>query len=188
MKIDIFDTTLRDGFQQEGISPSVKDKLAIAKLIDELGVDFIEGGWPGASPKEKEFFDTAKKDLNLNNAKLVSFGSTRKLNTKVEEDPQVQALIDSETEYVCIVGKSSNLHITKALETDVDNAISMAVDTVRFLKENNRKVFFDAEHFFDGLKENAEVTLKILDSVVKEGVECFIFCDTNKAPYISYLW
>ena len=98
MKIDIFDTTLRDGFQQEGISPSVKDKLAIAKLIDELGVDFIEGGWPGASPKEKEFFDTAKKDLNLNNAKLVSFGSTRKLNTKVEEDPQVQALIDSETE------------------------------------------------------------------------------------------
>ena len=116
MKIDIFDTTLRDGFQQEGISPSVKDKLAIAKLIDELGVDFIEGGWPGASPKEKEFFDTAKKDLNLNNAKLVSFGSTRKLNTKVEEDPQVQALIDSETEYVCIVGKSSNLHITKALE------------------------------------------------------------------------
>ena len=96
MKIDIFDTTLRDGFQQEGISPSVKDKLAIAKLIDELGVDFIEGGWPGASPKEKEFFDTAKKDLNLNNAKLVSFGSTRKLNTKVEEDPQVQALIDSD--------------------------------------------------------------------------------------------
>ena len=110
MKIDIFDTTLRDGFQQEGISPSVKDKLAIAKLIDELGVDFIEGGWPGASPKEKEFFDTAKKDLSLNNAKLVSFGSTRKLNTKVEEDPQVQALIDSETEYVCIL---SLIHISE---------------------------------------------------------------------------
>ena len=100
MKIDIFDTTLRDGFQQEGISPSVKDKLAIAKLIDELGVDYIEGGWPGASPKEKEFFDKAKKDLKLENAKLVSFGSTRKLNVKVQDDPQVQALIDSETEYV----------------------------------------------------------------------------------------
>ena len=144
MKIDIFDTTLRDGFQQEGISPSVKDKLAIANLIDELGVDFIEGGWPGASPKEQEFFDKAKRDLKLKNAKLVSFGSTRKLNVNVEEDPQVQALIDSETEYVCIVGKSSNLHIKKALETDVDNAILMATDTIRHLKENKRKVFFDA--------------------------------------------
>ena len=179
MKIDIFDTTLRDGFQQEGISPSVKDKLAIANLIDELGVDFIEGGWPGASPKEQEFFDKAKKDLKLKNAKLVSFGSTRKLNVNVEEDPQVQALIDSETEYVCIVGKSSKLHITKALETDVDNAILMATDTIRHLKENKRKVFFDAEHFFDGLKEDSEVSLKILDAVIKEGVECFIFCDTN---------
>ena len=179
MKIDIFDTTLRDGFQQEGISPSVKDKLAIAKLIDELGVDYIEGGWPGASPKEKEFFDKAKKDLKLENAKLVSFGSTRKLNVKVEDDPQVQALIDSETEYVCIVGKSSNLHITKALETDVDSAILMATDTVKYLKDNGRKVFFDAEHFFDGLKEDSDTTLKILDAVVKEGVDCFIFCDTN---------
>ena len=179
MKIDIFDTTLRDGFQQEGISPSVKDKLAIANLIDELGVDFIEGGWPGASPKEQEFFDKAKKDLKLKNAKLVSFGSTRKLNVNVEEDPQVQALIDSETEYVCIVGKSSKLHITKALETEVDNAILMATDTIRHLKENKRKVFFDAEHFFDGLKEDSEVSLKILDAVIKEGVECFIFCDTN---------
>ena len=179
MKIDIFDTTLRDGFQQEGISPSVKDKLAIAKLIDELGVDYIEGGWPGASPKEKEFFDKAKKDLKLEHAKLVSFGSTRKLNVKVEDDPQVHALIDSETEYVCIVGKSSNLHITKALETDVDSAILMATDTVKYLKDNERKVFFDAEHFFDGLKEDSETTLKILDAVVNEGVDCFIFCDTN---------
>lgn len=183
MKIDIFDTTLRDGFQQEGISPSVKDKLAIAKLIDELGVDYIEGGWPGASPKEKEFFDKAKKDLKLENAKLVSFGSTRKLNVKVEDDPQVQALIDSETEYVCIVGKSSNLHITKALETDVDSAILMATDTVKYLKDNGRKVFFDAEHFFDGLKEDSDTTLKILDEVVKEGVDCFIFCDTNGGTF-----
>ena len=100
MKIDIFDTTLRDGFQQEGISPSVKDKLAIAKLLDDLGVDYIEGGWPGASPKEEEFFNKAKEELKLNNAKLVSFGSTRKLNSSVEDDPQVNALIDSGTEYV----------------------------------------------------------------------------------------
>ena len=179
MKIDIFDTTLRDGFQQEGISPSVKDKLAIAKLLDDLGVDYIEGGWPGASPKEEEFFDKAKKELKLKNAKLVSFGSTRKLNIKVAEAPQVKALVDAGTEYVCIVGKSSNLHITKAIETDVEEAIKMATDTIEYLKSNGKKVFFDAEHFFDGYKENKEVSYKILDAVINEGVDCFIFCDTN---------
>ena len=179
MKIDIFDTTLRDGFQQEGISPSVKDKIAIAKLLDDLGVHFIEGGWPGASPKEEEFFLRAQKELKLKNAKLVSFGSTRKLNTTAEEDPQVKALVEAGTEYVCIVGKSSNLHITKAIETDVENAIKMAVDTIKYLKSNDKKVFFDAEHFFDGFKENSEVSYKILDEVLEEGVDCFIFCDTN---------
>ncbi len=179
MKIDIFDTTLRDGFQQEGISPSVKDKIAIAKLIDELGVSFIEGGWPGASPKEEEFFLKAKEQLDLNNAKLVSFGSTRKLNIPVEEDPQVKALIDSGTDYVCIVGKSSKLHITKALQTDVTNAIDMAVDTIKYLKSKKKKVFFDAEHFFDGYKEDSNTSLKILDAVIQSGVDCFIFCDTN---------
>ena len=179
MKIEIFDTTLRDGFQQEGISPSVKDKIEIAKLIDDLGVSYIEGGWPGASPKEEEFFETAKKELNLKNAKLVSFGSTRKLNIKVDEDNQVAALLNSGTEYVCIVGKSSKLHITKALQTNVENAISMAVDTVNFLKEHNKKVFFDAEHFFDGYKEDKNTTLEVLNAVVNSGVECFVFCDTN---------
>ena len=179
MKIDIFDTTLRDGFQQEGISPSVKDKLAIAKLIDELGVSFIEGGWPGASPKEEEFFLKAKDELDLKNAKLVSFGSTRKLNITVEDDPQVKALIDSGTDYVCIVGKSSKLHISKALQTEVSNAIDMAVDTIKYLKSKNKKVFFDAEHFFDGYKEDSKTSLEILDAVVKSGADCFIFCDTN---------
>ena len=179
MKIEIFDTTLRDGFQQEGISPSVKDKIEIAKLIDELGVAYIEGGWPGASPKEEEFFETAKKELKLKNAKLVSFGSTRKLNIKVEEDSQVAALVNSGTDYVCIVGKSSKLHIIKALQTDVDNAISMAVDTVNYLKKNNKKVFFDAEHFFDGYKEDKDTTLKVLKAVINSQVDCFIFCDTN---------
>ena len=179
MKIDIFDTTLRDGFQQEGISPSVKDKLAIAKLIDDLGVSFIEGGWPGASPKEEEFFLKAKKELVLNNAKLVSFGSTRKLNNSVQEDPQVKALIDSGTDYVCIVGKSSKLHITKALQTDVSNAIDMAVDTIKYLKSKNKKVFFDAEHFFDGYKEDPKTSLLVLDAVINSGSDCFIFCDTN---------
>src|SRR6056300_1529091 len=179
MKIDIFDTTLRDGFQQEGISPTVKDKIAIAKLIDELGVSYIEGGWPGASPKEEEFFETAKKELNLKNAKLVSFGSTRKLNLSTKDDPQVKALVDSGTDYVCIVGKSSKLHITKALQTDVDSAIDMAVDTILYLKSKGKKVFFDAEHFFDGYKEDSQTSLKILESVVSAGVNCFIFCDTD---------
>ena len=179
MKIDIFDTTLRDGFQQEGISPSVKDKIAIAKLIDELGVSYIDGGWPGASPKEEEFFETAKKELNLKNAKLVSFGSTRKLNLSAKDDPQVKALVDSGTDYVCIVGKSSKLHITKALQTDVDSAIDMAVDTILYLKSKGKNVFFDAEHFFDGYKEDSQTSLKILESVVTAGADCFIFCDTN---------
>ena len=153
MKIDIFDTTLRDGFQQEGISPSVKDKLEIAKLLDNLGVSFIEGGWPGASPKEEEFFKKAKSELNLANAKLVSFGSTRKLSLSADKDPQVQALLDADTEYVCIVGKSSKLHITKAIQATVDEAIEMAVDTINYLEQNKKKVFFDAEHFFDGYKD-----------------------------------
>jgi len=179
MKIDIFDTTLRDGFQQEGISPSVKDKLAIARLIDELGVKFIEGGWPGASPKEEEFFNRSKTELKLLNAKLVSFGSTRKLNITAEDDPQVQALVEAATDYVCIVGKSSKLHILKAIETTIDEAIAMAVDTVSYLKSKEKKVFFDAEHFFDGYKEDKEVSFQILDAVINEGVDCFIFCDTN---------
>ena len=179
MKIDIFDTTMRDGFQQEGISPSVKDKIAIARLIDELGVSYIEGGWPGASPKEEEFFATANNELNLKNAKLVSFGSTRKLNLTVKEDPQVQALINSGTDYVCIVGKSSKLHITKALQTDVSKAIEMAVDTISYLKSKGKKVFFDAEHFFDGYKEDSDTSFKILDAVVSAEADCFIFCDTN---------
>ena len=179
MKIDIFDTTLRDGFQQEGISPSVKDKLAIARLIDELGVKFIEGGWPGASPKEEEFFHRAKTELELFNAELVSFGSTRKLNIAVEDDTQVQALVAAETKYVCIVGKSSKLHILKAIETTIDEAIDMAVDTIRYLKSEGKKVFFDSEHFFDGFKEDKEVTSQILDAVINEGIDCFVFCDTN---------
>ena len=179
MKIDIFDTTLRDGFQQEGISPSVKDKLEIAKLLDNLGVSFIEGGWPGASPKEEEFFKKAKSELNLANAKLVSFGSTRKLNLSADKDPQVQALLDADTEYVCIVGKSSKLHITKAIQATVDEAIEMAVDTINYLVQNKKKVFFDAEHFFDGYKEDSSTSFKIMDAVIEAGVECFIFCDTN---------
>ncbi len=178
-KVLIFDTTLRDGFQQEGISPSVKDKIAIAKLIDGLGVSFIEGGWPGASPKEEEFFETAKRELKLKNAKLVSFGSTRKLDLSAKDDPQVKALVDAGTDYVCIVGKSSKLHITKALKTDVNSAIDMAVDTILHLKSKGKKVFFDAEHFFDGYKEDSETSLKILESVVTAGADCFIFCDTN---------
>ena len=144
-----------------------------------MGVKFIEGGWPGASPKEEEFFHRAKTELELFNAELVSFGSTRKLNISVEDDPQVQALVAAETKYVCIVGKSSKLHILKAIETTVDEAIDMAVDTISYLKSEGRKVFFDAEHFFDGFKEDKEVTSQILDEVIKEGIDCFVFCDTN---------
>ena len=179
MKIDIFDTTLRDGFQQEGISPSVKDKLAIAKLLDSLGVSFIEGGWPGASPKEEEFFNRAKTELNLNSAKLVSFGSTRKLDIDVDNDPQIEALINAGTDFVCIVGKSSKLHITKAIQATIEDAIQMAVDSIQYLTENNKTVFFDAEHFFDGFKEDSNISLKFLDSVLQTELDTFVLCDTN---------
>ena len=179
MKIDIFDTTLRDGFQQEGISPSVKDKLAIAKLLDSLGVSFIEGGWPGASPKEEEFFNRAKTELNLNSAKLVSFGSTRKLDIDVDKDPQIEALINAGTDFVCIVGKSSKLHITKAIQATIEDAIQMAIDSIQYLSENNKTVFFDAEHFFDGFKEDSNTSLKFLDSVLQTELDTFVLCDTN---------
>ena len=179
MKIDIFDTTLRDGFQQEGISPSVKDKLAIAKLLDSLGVSFIEGGWPGASPKEEEFFNRAKTELNLNSAKLVSFGSTRKLNIDVDKDPQIEALINAGTDFVCIVGKSSKLHITKAIQATIEDAVQMAIDSIQYLSENNKTVFFDAEHFFDGFKEDSNTSLKFLNSILQTELDTFVLCDTN---------
>ena len=176
--IQLYDTTLRDGAQYEGISFSVEDKINILKKLDELGVHFVEGGWPGSNPKDAEFFKAAQ-EINLNNSTLTAFGSTRRAGINVKEDPQIQSLLDSQVSVITLVGKSWDLHVTEILETTLEENLSMIKDSIEFLRQNNKRVFFDAEHFFDGYKENSEVSYKILDAVINEGVDCFIFCDTN---------
>src|SRR5437773_2082916 len=146
----VFDTTLRDGAQREGISYSVADKLAVARLLDELGVAFIEGGWPGALPKDTEFFQRARTELKLRHAQLVAFGATRKAGLRAEDDPQVLALLDADTPVVTLVAKSDVRHVTRALRTTLEENLAMVRDTVAFLVGEGRRVFLDCEHFFDG--------------------------------------
>ena len=177
-QIQLYDTTLRDGAQREGISFTVEDKLRIAKKLDELGVHFIEGGWPGSNPKDEEFFAKARR-LNLSHALLVAFGSTRRPETKAEKDPNLRALLAAETAVVTIVGKSWDLHVTQVLATTLDKNLSMIADSIGFLKSKGRKVFFDAEHFFDGYKANPEYALKTVKVAADAGAECIILCDTN---------
>jgi 2-isopropylmalate synthase len=176
----VYDTTLRDGAQREGISYSATDKLAVARLLDELGVGFIEGGWPGALPKDTEFFARAAAgELTLKHAALVAFGSTRKAGVVVTEDQQVKALLDSQAPVVTLVAKSDRRHIERALRTDVDEACAMVTDTVRYLVANGRRVFLDAEHFFDGYAFDPDCALRVLTSAVDGGADVVVLCDTN---------
>ncbi|MEV0072412.1 MULTISPECIES: citramalate synthase [unclassified Amycolatopsis] len=176
----LYDTTLRDGAQREGITYSVTDKLAVARLLDELGVGFIEGGWPGALPKDTEFFARAAKgELELKHAALVAFGSTRKAGTRASEDPQVRALLDSEAPVVTLVAKSDLRHIERALRVDVDEACAMVRDTVAFLTGEGRRVFLDAEHFFDGYAFSRDTALRVLDAGANAGADVLVLCDTN---------
>lgn len=179
MELEIYDTTLRDGSQQEGISLTVNDKLRVARLLDELGVGFIEGGWPGANQKDTEFFARARSELQLNNSVLTAFGSTRRPNGSVESDPQLEALLEAETEYICLVGKAWDYHVTEALRTDLDQGLRMVGESIEFLKAHERKVFFDAEHFFDGWKANPEYAMAVLRTAVDAGAERLVLCDTN---------
>ncbi len=176
--VKLYDTTLRDGAQREGISFSVVDKINIAHHLDELGVHFIEGGWPGSSPKDDDFFKRIE-ELNLVNSKLVAFGSTRRANKKVEEDRNLMALAKSGVEFVTLVGKSSDMHVTQVLETTLDENLSMVIDSILYLKQHGIRVFFDAEHFFDGYKSNAEYALQVLQTADRAGAECLVLCDTN---------
>ncbi len=178
-KVEIYDTTLRDGAQLEGISLTVDDKLRIAKQLDRLGVHYIEGGWPGANPKDEEFFLRATEELNLENSQLVAFGSTRRVNGKVEDDETLKNLINANTEVVCIVGKASAYHVTEALRTSLEEGIAMVEDSVGFLKGQKTKVFFDAEHFFDGYKQNPDFSIEVLEGAARGGVDCVVLCDTN---------
>ncbi|MDH3396417.1 MAG: citramalate synthase [Acidimicrobiia bacterium] len=179
MKTEIYDTTLRDGSQQEGISLTVGDKLRIASLLDELGVDYVEGGWPGANPKDDEFFNRAKKELDFGTATLVAFGSTRRPRGTVANDPQLRALLAAETEIICIVGKSWDYHVLEALRTDLDEGVRMVEESINHLRNYDRRVFFDAEHFFDGFRTNPEFALRILQAATDAGAERLVLCDTN---------
>lgn len=174
----LYDTTLRDGTQGEGFQLSVLDKLRIAERLDSFGFDYIEGGWPGSNPKDVEFFRQAKK-LKLNHAKLAAFGSTRRADTPVENDAQVALLLDAETPVVTIFGKSWELHVTEVLRTTVEENQAMIRDTVRHLKKHGREVVYDAEHFFDGYKDNPDHALATLLAAAEGGADILVLCDTN---------
>nr|WP_298209229.1 citramalate synthase [Ferrimicrobium sp.] len=177
--VDIYDTTLRDGSQQEGISLTVEDKIRVARQLDTLGVQFIEGGWPGANPKDAAFFARATDELSLQTAQLVAFGSTRRANGDVASDPNLRALVASGVTHVCIVAKAWDYHVVHALRTSLDEAIAMVRDSVAFLTEHGCRVFLDAEHFFDGFKDNPSFALSVLDAAEEAGATTLVLCDTN---------
>ena len=176
--IVLYDTTLRDGTQQEGISLTVKDKLEITVELDGLGIHIIEGGWPFSNPKDEEYFRQVQS-LDLTHARIAAFGSTRRANVRVEDDAQVRALIDSEAQIVTIVGKSWDLHVTDVLETNLEENLSMIADTIGHLRSAGREVHYDAEHFFDGFDANEGYALRSLRSAADAGAEVIHLCDTN---------
>jgi 2-isopropylmalate synthase len=177
--VEIFDTTLRDGAQFEGISLSVEDKLRIAEQLDWLGVHWIEGGYPQANPKDAEFFRRARNELKLDTATLVAFGSTRRPLGRADDDPTLQALVEAGTSTVCIVGKSWDFHVTEALRTTLDEGVAMVAESVSHLRSEGLRVFFDAEHFFDGYDRNPEFALRVLEAAATAGADCLVLCDTN---------
>jgi len=178
LTVQLYDTTLRDGAQEEGISFSVEDKLKICQKLDELGIDFIEGGWPGSNPKDTEFFARAQ-NLRLSHSTLVAFGSTRHVSSRVEEDANLQALLGAKTKVVTIVGKAWDKQVTLVLETTLGENLSMITDSISYLRAQGLRVFFDAEHFFDGYKGNPEYALQVVMAAAKAGAECVVLCDTN---------
>ncbi|MGH9722886.1 MAG: citramalate synthase [Bryobacteraceae bacterium] len=178
MRIFTFDTTLRDGTQGEAVSFSVDDKLVIAQKLDELGIDYIEGGWPGSNPKDEEFFRAAR-DLELKTARLTAFGSTRFARNPVEQDRNVQKLIEAGTPVVSIFGKSWDLHTTRALGVTEEENLALIADTVRYLKEHGKEVVYDAEHFFDGFNANSAFALRTLEAAQSAGANVLVLCDTN---------
>lgn len=183
-RASIFDTTLRDGAQTEGVSFSTEDKLAILKHLDDFGIDFIEGGYPGSNPKDKAFFKAAKK-VELRNAKLVAFGSTHRPGQRPEDDKGMEALLESGTEWVSVFGKAWDLHVKKALQVSDQENLDIVRDTITYLKSNARKVIFDAEHFFDGYKENPKYAMKVLQTARDAGAEWICLCDTNGGAFPS---
>ena len=176
--VEVFDTTLRDGAQTEGISYSADDKMRIARKLDELGVTFIEGGWPGSNPKDAVFFERAKSE-SWQHAKLVAFGATRRASLKPIEDPSIRALVDAGTEVCAVFGKSSVLHVTEVLRTTREENLKMIGETVAYLRSQEKRVVYDAEHFFDGYKLDSAYALQTLGAAVSGGAETIVLCDTN---------
>src|SRR6516164_5687054 len=175
----VYDTTLRDGAQQEGLNLSVADKLVIARQLDELGVGFIEGGWPGAIPKDTEFFRRAAAELDLKHAQLAAFGATRRPGVKAADDPLVAALRESGAPVVTLVAKSHDRHVLLALRTTLEENLAMIADTVSHLRENGQRVFLDAEHFFDGYRSNPSYALECVRVAAEAGADVIALCDTN---------
>ncbi|MFT6764247.1 MAG: 2-isopropylmalate synthase, partial [Candidatus Aldehydirespiratoraceae bacterium] len=177
--VEVFDTTLRDGLQVEGVSATVDDKLRIAEQLDLLGVHYIEGGWPGANPKDIEFFARAQHELSLSTSTLVAFGSTRRPRGRSDDDLTLRNLIEANTAAVCIVAKSSEYQVVEALKTTLDEGEAMIADSVKFLTDEGRRVLVDLEHFFDGFKQNPEFSLRALEAAVVNGATHLVLCDTN---------
>lgn len=181
-KIYVYDTTLRDGAQGEGIAFSLEDKIKIIKMLDELGVDYIEAGFPASNPKDKELFDKIS-ELDLTHSKIVAFGSTHRIGAKVEEDAAVSALLSANTPVVAIFGKSWDLHVKDVFRAELDENIRIIEDTISYVKSHGKEVFFDAEHFFDGYKNNKEYAMKVLFAAKNAGADTLCLCDTNGATF-----
>ncbi|ASU85192.1 citramalate synthase [Nocardiopsis gilva YIM 90087] len=175
----VFDTTLRDGAQREGVNLTVADKLAVAKLLDEFGVGFIEGGWPGANPKDTEFFQRASQELALKHAQLTAFGATRRPGVRAADDPQVAALRESGAPVVTLVAKSDGRHVERALRTTLAENLEMIADTVAHLREHGRRVFLDCEHFFDGYNHDPQYAASVVRTAAEAGADVVVLCDTN---------
>lgn len=175
----VYDTTMRDGAQQEGLNLSVQDKMHIARHLDDLGVGYIEGGWPGSNPKDTEFFALAAKELDLKHATLAAFGATRRAGVPAAEDPLIQALRDSGASVVTLVAKSHDRHVTEALRTTLEENLAMVRDTVTYLREEGQRVFVDLEHFFDGYRANRDYALEVVRAAGDAGAEVVVLCDTN---------
>ena len=177
-RIEIYDTTLRDGTQREGISLSCDDKIRIAQSLDSLGIAYIEGGWPGSNPKDAEFFDRTKT-MKWQTAKITAFGSTRRAGNPPEKDPNLRALLDAETPVCTVVGKSSPMHVLEVLQTTLDENLRMIRESVAYLRAADRRVMYDGEHFFDAFMADEDYALETLRAAIQGGAEILVLCDTN---------
>lgn len=185
-KVFLLDSTLRDGAQSVGISFSVQDKIKIARILDDLMIDYIEAGNPGSNPKDMEFFERLR-ELPLRHARVTAFGATRKKNTPVDEDVNLRSLLAAETECVSIFGKSWDIHVTDILRASLNENLSMIRDTVRYMKQNGKEVIYDAEHFFDGYRANPAYALETLQAAFESGADCLCLCDTNGGSFPDFV-